>query len=371
MSFLSSDIEGSTQRWERFSEAMAGALRSHDAIVGTAIARNCGFVFKTVGDAFCVAFENARNAVDGALDAQRALAAADFDAVGGIAIRIAIHTGTADERDGDYFGPTVNRVARITAAAHGGQILFSAISGDLVRADLPTDASLRELGEYHIKDLASSERLFALVVPDLTTEFPPLRTHDIVRSNLPAMVTSFVGREDDLAALRALIAEHRLVTLVGPGGVGKTRATLQLGDSLRSDFPGGVWSVDLATLGSPDLVVDEFGSVLGMRSSGTDPLIASIVAAIGTKSTLAIFDNCEHVIDAVISCVQRDFKGCPALRIIATSREALRITGNGNSDSHRSRSRRPTRPYRQRARTSIAPSCFSWTAPSRPIVRLR
>ena len=327
ISFLFSDIEGSTQRWERFPEAMAGALRSHDAIVGTAMARNGGFVFKTVGDAFCVAFANVRSAVDGALDAQRALAAADFDAVGGIATRMAIHTGTADERNGDYFGPTVNRVARITAAGHGGQILLSAISGELVRADLPTDASLRELGEFQIKDLASTERLFALVVPDLAAEFPPLRTHDIARSNLPAMVTSFVGREDDLAALRALIAEHRLVTLVGPGGVGKTRAAIQLGDSLRNDFSGGVWFVDLATLGSPELVVDEFASVLGVRSSGTDPLVASIVAAIGTKPTLAIFDNCEHVIDAVIACVQRLLEGCPALRIIATSREGLRITG--------------------------------------------
>ncbi len=327
ISFLFSDIEGSTKRWERFPEAMAGALRSHDAIVGAAMARNGGFVFKTVGDAFCVAFSNTRHAVDGALDAQRTLAAADFDAVGGIAVRMAIHTGTAEERDGDYFGPTVNRVARITAVGHGGQILLSAISGELVRADLPADASLRELGEYRIKDLASTERLFALVVPDLHAEFPPLHTPDIVRSNLPAMVSSFVGREDDLAALRASIAEHRLVTLVGPGGVGKTRTAIQLGDSLHDDFSGGVWFVDLATLGSADLVVDEIASTLGVRSSGRDPLVASIIVAIGAKPTLAIFDNCEHVIDAVIACVQSLLAGCPALRIIATSREGLRIAG--------------------------------------------
>jgi predicted ATPase/class 3 adenylate cyclase len=326
VTFLFTDIEGSTLRWERFPDAMRDAVRRHDEIVRDAVARGGGHVFKTIGDAFCVAFANPIDGVAAAVDAQRRLLAADFSAVDGVRVRMALHTGTADERDGDYFGPTVNRVARIAAVGHGGQILVSSIAGELVRSDLSADLALRDLGEYRLKDLILPERIFQVVAPDLADGFPRLRTFETVQTNLPAAVSSFVGRERELETLKALIAEHRLVTIVGPGGVGKTRISLRLGESVLDAF-GGVWFVDLAPLVDPALVADQIATVLGVRGVPQRQLLDGIAAAIGDRRLLLVIDNCEHLVEAAATAIAGLLQRCTHLVVLATSREALGIAG--------------------------------------------
>jgi class 3 adenylate cyclase len=221
VTFAFTDIEGSTARWERDRAAMQDAVRRHDALMRAAIAAHDGVVFKTIGDAFCAAFARPEDAVGAMLDAQRALAAEDFSAVDGLRVRAAIHTGTTDERDGDYFGPAVNRVARLLAIGHGSQVLVSGVTADLVQGDLPSQASLRDLGEHRLRDLARPEYVYQLVAPDLAAEFPALRSLDVLPNNLPRMLTSFVGREAEIAEIAALIDTNPLVTLVGSGGVGR------------------------------------------------------------------------------------------------------------------------------------------------------
>ncbi|RIL10306.1 adenylate/guanylate cyclase domain-containing protein, partial [bacterium] len=206
---------------------MRGALARHDALVRSAIEAHGGHVFKTVGDAFCAAFQTAPAAVAAALAAQRALAAEAWPAEAPIAVRVGIHTGAAEAEGGDYFGPALNRVARLMGAGHGGQVLVSAAAWELVRDDLPDGVGLRDLGERRLKDLRRPERVFQLSGPGLAAEFPPLATLDARPHNLPVQVTSFVGREREMADLKRLLATARLVTLTGIGGTGKTRLALQ------------------------------------------------------------------------------------------------------------------------------------------------
>jgi class 3 adenylate cyclase len=195
VTFAFTDIEGSTERWDSDRAGMLQAVRRHDDVMRSVLAETSGTVFKTVGDAFCVAFARPEDAIPAMLAAQRALAGEDFSAVDGVRIRAAIHTGTADERDGDYFGPAVNRVARLLAIGHGGQVLVSGVTADLVQGDSRRRASLRDLGEHRLKDLARPEQVYQLLAPDLTAEFPPLRSLDALPNNLPGTLTSFVGRE--------------------------------------------------------------------------------------------------------------------------------------------------------------------------------
>jgi class 3 adenylate cyclase len=248
VTFAFSDIEGSTQRWDRDRSAMQDAVRRHDASMRAATAHHGGFVFKTVGDEFCMAFARPEDAVAAMLAAQRALVGQDFSAVDGVRVRMALHTGTADERDRDYFGPAVNRVARLLAIGHGGQVLVSGATADLVLADLPPQASLRDLGEHRLKDLSRPEQVYQLLAPGLTAEFPPLRSLDALPNNLPGTLTSFVGREREIAEIAALIDKHRLVTLVGSGGIGKTRVSLQVAANLLDGSGDGVWFIELAPL---------------------------------------------------------------------------------------------------------------------------
>ncbi|MDQ2871617.1 MAG: adenylate/guanylate cyclase domain-containing protein [Candidatus Eremiobacteraeota bacterium] len=229
VSFLFTDIEGSTQRWERFREAMATAVKRHDAIVRAGIDVYDGYVFKTIGDAFCVAFSTVRDAVAAALWIQRAIAAEDFSSVDAMKVRMAVHVGHADERDGDYFGPAVNRIARLLAVGYGGQVLVSGAACDLVQDELPAQASLRDLGAHRLKDLTQPEQIYQLVASDLQQKFFPLRTLEVLPNNLPLQVTSFLGREANVNEIHALLEKTRLLTLVGTGGIGKTRLALQAG----------------------------------------------------------------------------------------------------------------------------------------------
>ncbi len=326
MTFVFTDIEGSTVRWDRDRAAMQAAVRSHDAMMRAAIGAHAGHVFKTVGDAFCAAFSVPEDAVGAMLDAQRALGAQDFAAVGGLRVRMAIHTGTADERDGDYFGPAVNRVARLLAIAHGGQVVLSGVTSDLVQGSLPAQASLRDLGEHRLKDLARPEYVYQLLAPDLPAEFPPLRSLDVLANNLPLQVTSFVGRETEIAKITSLLEQHRLVTLVGSGGVGKTRTSLHVAANLVDGNGDGVWFIELAPLTSGEYVPATIAQAIGIALVDGEP-VAQLVAALKSKRMLLVFDNCEHLVEASARVVSALINACPQITILGSSRQALGIAG--------------------------------------------
>jgi predicted ATPase/class 3 adenylate cyclase len=327
VTFLFSDIEGSTVRWERDSAAMEAALARHDALVREALEAHGAYVFKTVGDAFCAAFETAPNAIAAALDGQRALAAVDFSAVEGLRARMALHTGRSAERDGDYFGPTLNRVARLLAIGHGGQVLLSADCTELLQGELPGDCSLRDLGVHRLKDLAQPERVYQLIAPDLVADFPALRSLYHLSNNLPAEVTSFVGREAEIAGVTVLVERHRLVTLVGSGGVGKTRLSLHVAAD-RLDGPrDGVWLIELAPLANGDYIHTAVAQALGITLAPEGDPLENLAHALKVKDSLLIFDNCEHLVEPAAHVISTILRSCPKIKIIASSRQGLGVAG--------------------------------------------
>ncbi|MBV9439617.1 MAG: tetratricopeptide repeat protein [Candidatus Eremiobacteraeota bacterium] len=327
VAFAFSDIEGSTQRWESHRAAMQDAVRRHDAIMRGAITEHGGYVFKTVGDAFCSCFARPHDAVVAMLAAQRALAAEDFSDVEGIRVRMAIHAGTADERDGDYFGPAVNHVARLLALAHGGQVVLSGTTADLLHEEMPAQTSLRDLGEHRLKDLSRAQTVFQLVAPGLPEMFPPLRSLDALPNNLPRQLSSFVGRDDVVAEVAALLGDAALVSLVGPGGAGKTRCAIQVGAEVLDDFPDGAWLVELARISDPQLVAATAAKVLGVEEVPTRPIVETLLPFLKRKRLLLILDNCEHVIAEARAFVSTILIECPDVRVLVTSRESLNITG--------------------------------------------
>ena len=327
VTFLFSDIEGSTVRWERDRKAMEPALARHDALMRAALEARGAYVFKTVGDAFCAAFATAADAIAAALDAQRALSAADFSAVEGIRARMALHSGSAAERDGDYFGPTVNHVARLLAIGHGGQVLLSGACTELVRGELPPECSLLDLGAHRLKDLAQPERVYQLIAPELPQAFPELRSLDHLSNNLPTQLTSFVGREDDVAEITSLLQQHRLVTLTGSGGVGKTRASLQVAANLIDGFGDGVWFIELAPLTSGEYIPSTVAQALDLKLASEGDPVENLVRALKGKQTLLVFDNCEHLIEPAARVLAAILRGCPKVKMLVSSRQALGIAG--------------------------------------------
>ena len=325
VTFVFTDIEGSTQRWERGRAAMEAALRKHDELVRGALSAHGGHVFKTIGDAFCAAFARPEDAVAAALSAQRALSAENFADVGGLPVRAAIHTGTADERAGDYFGPAVNRVARLLAIGHGGQVLVSGVSADLVQGDLPPQASLRDLGEHRLRDLARPEYVYQLVAPELVTEFPPLRSLDVLPNNLPLQFTSLIGREKEIAEITELIEQHRLVTLVGSGGVGKTRTSLQVAANLLDGSGDGVWFIELAPLASGEYIPNTVAQALGITLPADGDPVENLATALKVKHALFVFDNCEHLVEPAARVISAILRACPHVKVIASSRQGLGI----------------------------------------------
>ncbi len=328
MTLLFTDIEGSTRLWEDHPALMRDALARHDDLLRSAVEGAGGFVFKTVGDAFCVAFSTARAAVAGALAAQRALAAERWRDPVALRVRMGLHSGECVERDGDYFGPTVNRAARLEAIAHGEQIVVSAPTRWLLGDALPEGARLRDLGEHRLKDLGLPERVFQLEVDDLRRAFPALRSLDspALPNNLPGYSASFVGRGDEVDAVRELVREAQLVTLTGPGGAGKTRLAVQVGAELLDGSGDGVWIVDLAPVTDDTMVPTAIADALGMHTGGTG-LIDGLVTALADRRLLLVLDNCEHLIDAVAASADRVLRSCAEVHVLATSREPLGITG--------------------------------------------
>ncbi|MDF2702547.1 MAG: adenylate/guanylate cyclase protein [Rubrobacteraceae bacterium] len=328
VTFLFTDIEGSTKMWEGHPQAMQRALARHDEILRRLIQDRGGYVFKTVGDAFCCAFSTAPDALETALAVQRALSGEEWEATGPLRVRMALHTGAAEERDGDYFGPPVNRVARLLSAAHGGQVLLSLPTQELVRDQLPAGASLEDLGERHLKDLFRPERVFQLRTPALPSEFPPLKTLESLPNNLTAQPTPLVGREREVSEIaeRVKSKEVRLLTLTGPGGIGKTRLALQAGADLLEEFFDGVFFVALATVTDPELLPSTIAEPLGVREVGEQPLEESLEAYLREKELLLILDNFEQVLEGT-PFVGDLLGACPKLKVLATSRIPLKLYG--------------------------------------------
>jgi predicted ATPase/class 3 adenylate cyclase len=324
---LFSDIEGSTKLWDRFPDEMKVALAKHDALMRQAIEAHKGYVFKTIGDAFCAAFETVTDALDAVIAAQRALIAEDWGEVGKIRARMALHSGIAQERDGDYFGPPVNRVARLLAAGHGGQVLLSLATVELLRDHMPEDTSLRDYGERRLKDLVRPEHIFQLLAPDLPSEFPPLKSLESFPNNLPVQLTSFVGREKEIAEVKRLLTATHLLTLMGTGGAGKTRLSLQVGSELLDVYPDGVWFIEFAPLTDATLVPQAVASAMGVREEHGRPMLSTLTDYLRDRTVLLIFDNCEHVVAACAKLAETLLRHCPKLRIMASSREALGIAG--------------------------------------------
>jgi predicted ATPase/class 3 adenylate cyclase/Tfp pilus assembly protein PilF len=328
VTFLFTDIEGSTRMWERSPQAMQAALARHDELLRRAIEERGGYVFKTVGDAFCCAFPTAPDALEAALDAQRLLLNERWAESDPLGVRMALHMGASEERDADYFGPPVNRVARLLSAAHGGQVLLSLPTHEMVRDQLPTGVSLAELGEHRLKDLFRPERVFQLVSPDLPSEFPPLRTLDAYRNNLPLQPTPLVGREEEVSEVCDLLrgeATH-LFTLTGPGGIGKTRLALQTAANLLDDFPDGTFFVPLATLTEAELLLPTVAETLGVRESGEQSLDETLKDYLSERRLLLLLDNFEQVLGAAPQVTEL-LAVAPGLKVLATSRAPLGLYG--------------------------------------------
>jgi predicted ATPase/class 3 adenylate cyclase len=327
ITFLFSDIEGSTKKWEKQPDAMRVALAAHDKMLRDVFASCSGFVFKTIGDAFCVAFDTAQSALAGALESQRALRATNWGDIGELRVRMALHTGAAEHRDGDYFGQTLNRVARILATAHGGQVLLSGPTEELVRDHMPQGAQLRHLGEHRLKDLARPEHLYQLVAPELPSDFAGLRSLESIANNLPIQLTNFIGREREMAEVKRLLGNTRLLTLTGMGGTGKTRLSLQVAADMLDAYPDGVWFVEFATIDDAMLVPETVASALNLRQEANQPLVSTLTQYLKERNLLIILDNCEHVVAACAKLAETLLRACPKLHIMASSREPMSIAG--------------------------------------------
>ena len=329
VTFLFTDIEGSTKLWEQHPEAMRLALARHDNLLRQAIENNSGVVFKTMGDAFCAAFATAPDALSAALAAQVALHAEPWPDGLTLRVRMALHTGTAELRDNDYFGQPLNRVARLLAAGHGAQVLISAATQELTRDTLPAAAGLKDVGEHRLRDLGRPEQVFQLSHPALPTEFPPLKSLDNPQlpNNLPQQVTSFIGREKEIEAIKTLLGKTRLLTLTGSGGCGKTRLSLQVAADVLENYPDGAWLIELAPLADPALVTQSVAQAIGVIEEAGKPLVQTLVDFLKAKRLLLVLDNCEHVLDACSRLVDTLIRSCPNVKVFASSREGLGIAG--------------------------------------------
>jgi len=327
VAFLFSDIEGSTRRWDAYGDAMRDAVRRHDEILRSEIERRRGYVFKTIGDAFCAAFWSVGEALEAGVDAQRRLGGENFAEVDELRVRMAIAAGQADERSGDYFGTPVNRVARLLSAGHGGQILVSGDAADTLTGNLPAGITLRNLGTIPLRDLKEPERVFQAVASELRSDFKALRALETPPNNLPLQTTSFVGRQQDVLRLERLLETEVLVTIVGAGGMGKTRLAFEAAASVLNDRKDGTWFVDLASIFDETLVISVLLSVLGVdQAKGAEPLDV-LLKHLDARELLLLLDNCEHLIGEVARVAVAVIRRCPQVTILATSREPLNVGG--------------------------------------------
>ncbi len=309
VTFLFTDVEGSTRRWEADADAMREALAAHDEVLRRVIEVHGGWLFKHTGDGVCAAFGSPRSAVDAAVAAQRALE---------LPVRMGLATGEAELRQSDYFGAVLNRAARVMAAGHGGQILVGESTAGLL-----TGVDLLDLGLRRLRDLPTPIGVFQVRAAGLRTEFPALRAPDASPGNLRPAPTSFIGRESEVADVLAAVKAHRLVTLTGVGGVGKTRLALEVAGRLVDEFPDGVWVFELAAVTDPAAVPDAVAAVLGITQQPGRSVADSVAAALEGRVRLLVFDNCEHVLDAAADLIEAILAASATTKIVATSREGL------------------------------------------------
>jgi predicted ATPase len=312
VTFLFTDVEGSTRRWEADADGMRVALAAHDEVLRKAIEAHGGWLFKHTGDGVCAAFASPRSAVDAAVTAQRALE---------LPVRMGLATGEAELREGDYFGAVLNRAARVMAAGHGGQVLLAESTAGLL-----SGVDLVDLGPRRLRDLPTAVGVFQVRAAGLQADFPALRALDASPGNLRPAVTSFIGRESEVAELHAAVKAHRLVTLTGVGGVGKTRLALEVAARLADEFPDGVWFFELAAVTDPAAVPDAVAAVLGITQQPGKTVTQSVASALEGRVRLLVFDNCEHVVDTVADLVEAILAASATVTILATSREGLGVS---------------------------------------------
>jgi predicted ATPase/class 3 adenylate cyclase len=328
LTFVFTDLESSTRLWERFPEPMKAAMERHDAILRHAVEGSDGRVVKIMGDGLMAVFSFAADGVKACLEAQRALRGEAWPETGPLRVRMGMHAGEAQRRAGDFFGPAVNRAARIMAAAHGGQVLLSEYASALAEPGLPHDAGLRDLGEHRLKDLFQPEHIFQLVHPVLSSDFPPLATLSHRPNNLPTQTSEFLGREAQLAAIRDLLdtAGVRLLTLTGPGGIGKTRLALQASADQIDRFEDGVYFVDLSTVHDPGAVFEAIVRAVGLTGTSDVGRLDMLKLELRARHMLLVLDNFEQVIGAAEGVADL-LQQCSKLKILVTSREALSVRG--------------------------------------------
>ncbi len=324
---LFSDIGGSTQLVQRLGEDYVRVLEEHQRILRGAFTKWNGYEVSTHGDSFFAVFSRATDAVSAAVEAQQALAEEQWTNGVRLQVRIGIHSGAPMLVNQDYVGVDVHRAARICAAAYPGQVLLSNETRVMVERQLPEAVSLRELGKYRLKDLNEPEHLYQLVIPELPSDFPPLRSLEITPNNLPLQLTSFIGREHEIDEIITLLRGARLVTLTGAGGTGKTRLAIEVARQVGEQFPEGVWLIDFVALREPNLILEAIATSLGVREEPKRPLIQTLTDYLRSKKLLLLFDNCEHLIAASAQVAETVLQTCPRLQILATSREALGIPG--------------------------------------------
>jgi predicted ATPase/class 3 adenylate cyclase/DNA-binding CsgD family transcriptional regulator len=328
VTFLFTDIEGSTRLLEANPAAYRAALARHDAILRRAVAAHGGAIFGNRGDGFGAAFASPADAVQAALTAQRSLWQEPWSETGPLRARMALHTGEVELQGDEYFGMPLHQCARIMDGAHGGQIVLSAATAALVGDALPADARLHDLGEHRLRDVARPQRLHQLVGDGLPIDFPPFRTGTAIPHNLPAQSTAFIGREHQVQAIQEVLLrpETRLVTLTGPGGAGKTRLALQVAAQVLDSFPDGVYFVPLASVTDPDLVPSAIARVLDVRESPGRPVLAALADALRRQQLLVLLDNFEQVIDAA-AAIAALLGAAHRVKALVTSRAPLRLYG--------------------------------------------
>ena len=330
VTFLCTDVEGSVRLWEADSEAMAEASARHNRIVRDQMAAAGGAVVTTVGEAFRALFADPSAALAAAVAIQRAIGTQPWPGGLPVRVRAALHSGSCEERDGDYIGPVANRAAELLGVGYGGQILVSWAAHELLADRLPDGIGLRDLGEHRLKDLGRAERVFQVTGPGLAGEFGALRSLDdpALRHNLPSQPAGFVGRAAELAELRSLVSGgSRLVTIAGPGGIGKTRLALQAAAEVLDGAGDGVWLVELAPVADPALVAGTVAAVLGVREEAGRSMLDTLLDAIGDRYLLVLLDNAEHVLDAAAKVADAVLRACPRASLLVTSREPLGVGG--------------------------------------------
>jgi predicted ATPase len=305
---------------------MGAAVARHDALLLKAIGDNSGYVFSQSGDGIAASFGRAHQAVAAALQAQFAIVGVEWE-VPAFRVRMAVHTGEAEERDGNYFGPTLNEAGRLLGSGHGGQVLISGATREVLGVQLSDGAGLRDLGEHRLRDVGRLLRVFQLIHPRLEEDFPPLRTEDPGRAGLPIQVTSLVGRHEELAKVEKLLGDGRLLTLIGAGGCGKTRLAVETASRWKAGRPGAVWFVDLTPVSEPDLVKSTVIRAMGMTESNDADALERLLEFVRARQGLLVLDNCEHVRDEVGLLVAALLRAAPSVTVLATSREALGLQG--------------------------------------------